>query len=55
MSSSYLVFSEDKIKRFKKLKLTDDEIKNSRVRVTKEFLNGYDSTTEIIEVIRREK
>jgi len=55
MASLYLVLPENKIKRFTKIKLSDDEIKNSRVRVTKEFLNGYDSTTEIIEVIRREK
>lgn len=55
MSSSYIVFPEDKIKRFPKDSLSKDELTNYRIRVTKAFLEGYDPAKEIIEVIRREK
>lgn len=55
MSSSYISFNESKIKRFQKETLSKDELANYRIRVTKDFLKGFDPEKETIEVIRREK
>lgn len=35
--------------------MSDDELKNSRIRVTKAFLEDYNPEKHVIEVIIREK